>query len=302
MTDAQANQRELGSASGAGALILAAFLFSWGFIFVKAVALPTATTGFWRLAIGAVTLAGVALIRRTPWPRCFAPVLGAGICFGFHQLLYVRASQTTSIAIVTLVGALQPLLVAMVSRRLIGERVPRAMLFWSVISVLSVCLVVYANLNDRSRSLEGDLLSLVNLVVFTAYFLFTKRARELGAPTLTLTASVAAIALVVVLPMWLASEPRVAEAGWQWLLLIVLALGPGNGHLLMNWAHRRVSAAFSSLTLSLVPLLASAWAYWLFQEPYAWTHAAGMLLAACAVEGARRVERGSRAANTPARA
>ena len=85
-------------------------------------------------------------------------------------------------------------------------------------------------------------------------------------------------------------DSAMPAASWQWALIALLALGPGNGHLLMNWAHRVVSASLLTIVLSLVPLLASIWAHLVFGEPYGWLHVAGMLLVVMAIEGGRRAE------------
>jgi drug/metabolite transporter (DMT)-like permease len=282
---------KLASGAGVGAVVLAAAAFSWGFVFVKAAGLPTATIAFWRLLIGAAALVVASLVLRAPRPPLYGAVIGAGLCFGVHQLLYTAATQLTSIAVVTLMGAIQPLLVSLVSRRLIGERVPPALLAWSIVAITGVAIVVWANLGDPSRSLLGDVLSVINLLAFTAFFLFAKRARTEGVHTLTLTTWMLLIALVVVAPALLFAGPRAPVTGHQWLLLAALALLPGNGHLLVNWAHRHVSAALASIILAGVPLLAGIWAHLIFGEPYGLRHLAGMLLVAAAVEGGRRAER-----------
>jgi drug/metabolite transporter (DMT)-like permease len=286
---------KLASGAGVGAILLAAAAFSWGFVFVKAAGLPAATIAFWRLVIGAAALVVASLVLRAPRPQTYGAVIGAGLCFGVHQLLYTAATQLTSIAIVTLMGAIQPLLVALVSRRLLGERVPPLLLVWSLAAIAGIAIVVWANLGDPSRSALGDLLAVINLLAFTAFFLFVKRARTEGVHTLTLTTWMLAIALLIVAPALLFAEPRVPITGHQWLLIAALALLPGNGHLLVNWALRRVSAALASLTLAGVPLLAAIWAHLVFGEPYGIEHVAGMLLVAAAVEGGRRAERVSAA-------
>ncbi len=271
-------------------MLTASTVFSWGFVIVKALGLPAPAIAVSRLAIGAAVLFAAALIFKVRWPRNLAPVVLAGVCFGMHQLLYIVATQRTSIAIVTLMGALQPLLVSIVSRRTVGEPVPRALRGWALVGVLSVLLIVHANLGDSSQSLLGDLLAVVNLLAFTAFFLFTKRARLEGAPTVTLTASIFAVAMLVAAPALLFVSPVLPAHGWQWGLIALLALGPGNGHLLVNWAHSRVSATLASLTLGAVPLLASIWAHFVFGEPYGPEHVAGMVLAMVAIEGGRRAE------------
>lgn len=281
---------------GVAALAVAVTAFSWGFVIVKGVELPSAQIAAFRLAFGIVVIASASALLRVRWPRPSLPVLGAGVMFGLHQLLFIAATKRTSIAIVTLVGALQPLLVALVSRKAVGEAVPARLLGFAMLAVAGVGIVVGANVHDPSRTLVGDLLAVLNLLVFTAYFLFSKAARARGAPTLTFTAAVFVVALLVQIPALVVAGagpvgalrlPTPLELG----LLFTLAMVPGNGHLLVNWAHRRVTAALASLVLALVPLLASVWAHLVFGEPYGWRHVAGMVLVVAAIEGGRRVER-----------
>ncbi len=295
-------RRTPGDGGGVLAVVVALVAFSWGFPLVKVLPLPAATITTWRLVVGAAVLLGVAVARRAAWPRRAGPVVAAGLAFGLHQLLYAAAIQRTTIAIVTLAGALQPLLVAVVSRRTVGEAVPRALVGWSTCALAGIAVVVLATLDDGARSLGGDLLAVANLFAYTGYFLASKRGREDGAPTLTFTACVLAVALVVTAPALLLGGPAIPSGGAQWGTLALLALVPGNGHLLVNWAHPRVTAALSSLVLAALPLLASVWAALLFDEPYTWRHVLGMLLVLAAVEGGRRAERRGRTGALPDRA
>jgi len=264
--------------------------FSWGFVLVKALALPAATIAGWRLVIGALALSGALLVLKPARTGPLVPVLGAGLCFGLHQLAFISATHATSIAVVTLIGALQPLLVAVLGRRGTPERARTSVYLWSVVATAGVGLVVFANPNEKSRSLLGDGLAVVNLLLYSGFYLFSKRARETGWSTLPLTRNTFAISLLVVVPVWLLAPVVVPPSGPHWGMLAVLALLPGNGHLLVNWALPRVSAALGSLVLTSVPLLASLWAHLIFHEPYGLPQLAGMALVAAAIEGARRAE------------
>jgi drug/metabolite transporter (DMT)-like permease len=270
---------------GVLAMFLASFGFSWGFIIVKAVGLAPASVAFYRLMIGAGVLSSVALVRRERW-FFSGPVVVAGVCFGLHQLLFIAASQTTSIALVTLIGALQPLLVALAGRKAVGEEVAPGLYGCALLALAGVGLVMFANRGLPSTSTWGLSLSVLNLFAYTAYFLACKRARREGVPTLTLTAASLAIALVPVAPMLVLAPPH--ASAWQVGLLALMAVVPGNGHLLVNWAHPRVSATLGSLILSLVPVFASCWAHLLFDEPFGVLHAVGTLLTLVAVELGRR--------------
>lgn len=282
-----------GSGQGAGlaAVVLAMTAFSWGFVIVKVLPLEAAAIATWRLGIGVTVLTVAALLLRTRWPKARRPVAAAGLAFGLHQLLFIAATQATSIAIVTLIAALQPLLVGLVSRRTVGERVPPALLASALLAVVGVAVVVQANVADPSRSLGGDLLAVGNLLAFTAYFLSAKRARQLGTPTLTLTASFLGVAFAVVLPVGLVTGASFAVEPASLGLLALIALVPGNGHLLLGWAHRRISAVLASLVLAGVPLLAGLWAHLVLGEPYGPRHLLGMLLAAAAIVLGQWVER-----------
>lgn len=229
-------------------------------------------------------------LRRTPLPTHWPSVTVAGVCFGTHQLLFIAASQQTSIAVVTLLQGSMPLIIALVSRRLLGERLPGGLVTSNFLAVAGVALVVLANQSDRSHSPLGDCWAVLNLGAFLLYFLAGKRARDEGTGTLSLTGWSLIIAAMVVSPFFLLGQGGSGPVlqPWQLALLAFHALVPGNGHLLMNWAHPRLSAALSSLLLSLIPVLASLWAYLLLDEPYGAFHFVGTGLAIAAIELGRR--------------
>lgn len=278
--------------AGLAAVVTAVLGFSWGFTLVKIIPLDPAPLAVWRLALGAGLLAAIAFAWRMPWPRLRGATFVAGAAFGLHQLLYISAAQLTSVAVVTLIASLQPLVVALVSRRVVAETVPRALLAWSVVGISGVALAMVGTGGDEVRSLLGDVLAVANLAAFTGYFLAAKRARVDGAPTLTFTATFLATALVVVVPVavWGGLATLAVDAPTLGFLAL-LAFGPGSGHLLLNWAHPRVTAALASLALASVPALASLWAHLVLGEPFGAWHVAGIALVAAAMEGGRRVER-----------
>lgn len=286
----QEGDRDRGSPRGIAAVTVGATAFSFAFIFVKVIGLPPATLGFYKAIIATAVLGVVALVARAPLPKPLGPVLFAGVCFGLHQLIFIAATQKTSVAIVTMIGALKPLIIALISPWAVGERPAPSMKYLALLACAGIGLVVWANYDDPSRSLEGDLLAVLNLGVFTGFFLFAKRARSAGTHTLTLTVSQNLIAALVLAPALLFVTPVFPESSTQWWLLALFALGPGSGHLLVNWAHPRISAALASLILNAVPILASFWAHIFLDEPYGVPHLCGMAAVLLAVELGRRAE------------
>jgi drug/metabolite transporter (DMT)-like permease len=302
-TTATATARQQGE--GIAALVVATFGWSWAAIIIKLVPLSAGAVAAWRLLLGAAFLAVVAVVIRAPWPEKRRGMVEAGVAFGVHQLLFIAAVQETSIAVVTLLLATQPLVVSMLSQRVLGERVPAAQRACALLAAIGVGIVVHAGSSDGSSSLWGNLLAALNMISVVVYLFVAKRARLAGAPALTFTAGSMAAALVVVAPS-LALAPRWApDSVGSMLLLALLALGPGNGHLLLNWALPRLSATLTSVVISSIPVWAAVWAHWLLGEPLGWQHVAGIALVIFATELGRRIERtirspGDQSARQPA--
>jgi drug/metabolite transporter (DMT)-like permease len=190
-----------------------------------------------RLAGEAVTL---HLLR-----RCLAP----GFFFGTGMLIGFAAFQRTSIANATLIGALAPALILLGAGRFVGERADRDRLPFAVLSMGGMALVVLAGSSTSGASLSGDLLALVNLLFFTAYFLLMKRRRNDGMGSWAFLAAVFVIGTAVVAPVCaLMTEDLRAVNGTDWFLVAAMILGPGViGHGLMTWASGQLPVTTSSL-------------------------------------------------------
>ena len=278
---------------GQSAVALAAASFSWGFIIIKSIDLVPSSVAFWRLLGGAILITVIALLFSSSWKELRSPlIIIAGLAFGAHQLLYIAAAKLTSISIVTTLGATLPLWVTLLSSKFINERVPTLYYLFSLLAIAGVALIVTVNQGTHGHSWIGNGLAFINVLAFAAYFFAAKRLRMKKAETLPLTGSCLIIAMAVVVPamVFFSESSRVTPSQNEAILLAILVVGPANGHLLLNWAHAKVSAAFSSLCLSLVPLLASIWALLILGEPFTWVHLLGMLLVMLGIEGGRRLE------------
>jgi drug/metabolite transporter (DMT)-like permease len=274
---------------GFTAMAAAAFAFSWGALLVKAVGMPAPSTLFWRLFIGSVALlAALLVLRRSPSFGGWREQSFIALTFALHQWAFVLASSLTSVAMVALMVGMQPLLVTLLALRVTGESISARLLGWALLAVLGAALLFFADPGNAARSMLGDVFAVLNLLFYVAYFFASKRARLAGAGALPLTFVATAGALLFVVPGLAWAPLQMPPEGEHWLLLVALALGAGNGHLLVNWAHSRISAGLASMVLSSVPFLAGLWAHWVFHEPYGVPHVLGALCVAIAVEGARR--------------
>lgn len=255
---------------GMGALALTVLMWGLSGVAIKAVSTGGLVTALYRLwfAIPPLWLTMLAPSMRgrltRDWLR--ASLVG-GVLFNLHQLLYFTSLKLTTVANVTIIGALQPVLVLLVAGRMFGETVTRRALALSAIAFAGTVLVVFGAVHTPTWSPLGDLLAWINLFAFTAYFLASKRFRErVGAweyvVGMTTVAGFLMLAVVLVAGQDLGSpEP------WEWAVFVAIAIFPGTlGHVLSNWAHAHVSAFVASMILLAVPVVAALGAYVLLDE------------------------------------
>jgi drug/metabolite transporter (DMT)-like permease len=243
---------------GLSASALAATLWAFGGIFAALTYSSGILSAFYRLWLGVVLLTVItyAAGQRLSWSTLRHTWLG-GIFLAGDMMMFYSAVRLTSIVDVTVIGAFQPALVLVAARRMFDERLGRWDVFWIVIAMAGVTIAVLGPSPASHYRLLGDLLSVGALLSFSAYWLVSKRARE-QTQALEYTAGVTIIAAIVTGVVVLASGQaldRVHLTDWIWFAL--LALVPGSGHLLMNWAHRFVDASVSSAMSCLSPLVAA---------------------------------------------
>ncbi len=207
-------------------------------------------------------------VRRRLDRQWLAASVVGGVLFAGHQICFFNAVKLTNIANVSIIGALQPALVLLVAGRLFGERVTRASLAWAGVAFGGTIPVIVGAAGMPAWSPSGDALAFVNVFAFTTYFLASKHfRRQLG--TLEYIAGMTTVAGIVMMAVCLATGQELAAArGWEWGVLVFIALVPGTiGHFLSNWAHQHATAFVTSVMLLGVPVIASALAAVILDEP-----------------------------------
>ena len=254
-------------------------VFAWGFgpLFVKGIDASASTIVFWRVLIGTAIAVGFAYLvgGRITW-RLLVIVFPAGVCFAFSFIFGFASFQETSIVNATLIPALQPVLILLLATRMFGERRSGVELAYAALA-LSGVVVVVAGASSDGASLEGNVFAICNLLVFTAYFLLGKRARDADVHAWSFLAAVFAGACVVVVP-WslLSSHDLDAIQGTEWLLLLGLILLPGMvGHGLMMWSHHYVDVTVTSMMTLANPVVSIVGAWILYDQDLAPAQMAG---------------------------
>ena len=241
---------------GLGAAASAIVCWSVGNVMVTQVPMGGLQIAYWRILLGAVVYSGFVYgsgrritldqLRRT------APT---GIAISSEIAVFFVALKATTLASATVIGSLVPLLLMGVAARRFGERVTRFLVLMSLVALAGVVLVMSGASSSSAWSLRGDLLAVVALIGFAAYFALAKAARE-HVPALEFQACIWIVGSIILTPVALIDARGIdfPSAG-NWLWLVALLAVPGTGHMLMNWAHPRVRLTMTSMLTLAVPVL-----------------------------------------------
>jgi len=253
---------------GLSAAVGAILAWSAGNIMVRQVPMSGLQIAFWRILLAAVVYAVAVRLsgRRLTWTH-IKRTIPTGIVIGVEIAVFFVAIKSTTVANATVIGSLVPLLLMGVASHRFGEIITRFLVGTAVISLAGVALVMYGSSSEATWSLRGDLLSVVALVFFAAYFALAKSARQ-DVPALEFQAALWIVGTVVLFPVALVDAGGVdVPTARNWLWLIGLLLVPGTGHLLMNWAHPHVKLTVSGMLTLGVPVLTTIGGAVFLDEP-----------------------------------
>jgi drug/metabolite transporter (DMT)-like permease len=285
--------------AGLPLLAVSLAVFAWGFgpLFVKGIDASAPTIVLWRVTIGtAIAVPFAYLMGGRITLRLLLVAFPAGLCFALSFIFGFASFLETSIVNATLIPALQPVLILLLATRMFGERRTAVELTYAGIALAGVVVVV-AGASSEGSSLEGNVLAVLNLVVFTGYFLLGKRARDTDVHAWSFLAAVFIGACVVVVPWGLiASHDLDAIHGTDWLLLLGLILFPGMvGHGLMTWAHHYVDVTVTSMMTLANPVVSIVGAWILFDQELEPAQMVGGVVVLAALGAILRRQRAERA-------
>lgn len=271
MTFAQRSSTSLRQRDDIHVIAAITAVVAWGIgpIFNKAMTVDTPAIVFYRMLIGAPMMIVVAyrtggaltrdLMRKTALP---------GVLFGLSFLSGFASVKMTSIANATLITTVQPILVLFVAPKLFGERIRARQLMYSAFSMSGVLLVVLAAASTSGAKLSGDLMALLNVVIWTVYFILSKKRRVAGVHSWSYLAAVFLWASFFILPFGVvASNDLGAMESLDWVYVVAMAIGPGLvGHGLMTWAQSHVDVTLASLLGLMSPVISTVAAWFVFGE------------------------------------
>lgn len=254
---------------GIVAVSVATAVWAGGTVIVKWSSLGGLHFAMFRLWAG-VVVSSVALLvtrRRLTWTTFRACAFG-GVCFAADIGIAFSAVKLTSIADVSLIGALTPVVIVLVSAKLLKEHVGRV--DWALlgVSAAGVAIVGLGSSGSPTWSPLGDFLAFVGIATWSAYWFFSRHARR-EVSSIEYFACVMIAGALVMTPMALLVQgvPAMPSAS-DWAAVCTVAIIPGFvGHTLVIWSHRHVESWLSALTTQCTPVLAALLAWWVLGEP-----------------------------------
>lgn len=235
-------------AIGISADLIAATMWGFSGIIVAYSNTAPLVLTFYRLWIStALMLAALLLHRRRLSWKVLARAAPSGVLLGANLACYVFAFKLTTIADASVIGALQPAIVLIAAASLFREAIGRREVILTAVAIVGVVGVVAGTRVSIGAHGRGDVIAIIGTLFFTGYWLLAKSARA-QIPTFEFMCGVWISAALALTPVALASgESFTAIPGRNWPWIVALAIVPGIGHTMMNWAHRVVDASVSSV-------------------------------------------------------
>ncbi len=157
-------------------------LYGTGFVGAK-YGLPYAepvTFLVWRFAIAACVVAGIGLFFKANWPKSWREAFHIGVAgmltVGTFSLgVFVAIDMGLSPALSALIIALQPVLVAVVARRMLGESLKLFQWLGLVFGLIGIVFVVSQKLDFTSVHMTGLGMAVIGLLGLSFGNLYQKR-------------------------------------------------------------------------------------------------------------------------------
>jgi drug/metabolite transporter (DMT)-like permease len=261
---------------------------------------PSLVIAAGRLGLATLILAPLALSRhRASLNRLkrndLTIGLLAGVFLALHFWTWIASLERTSVVSSVVLVTTAPIWVALLSSRILKERVSLRTVAGLVLALAGGLIVASSGRSGWAGfvgSIAGDLLALAGAWMMAGYLLAGRslRARLPLLPYLFLVYGMAAVILSGACLATGLNPFATSRQGWIWIAL--LALAPQLlGHSIFNWALRHLPAAVVSIALLGEPIGSAVLAYFFLREaPEALEVAGAVLILSGIVVAARQAE------------
>jgi drug/metabolite transporter (DMT)-like permease len=267
---------------------------------------PSLVVTAWRLILAVIILTPLAWRRRGDELRRLTPfqiklAIAAGVMLAFHLATWISSLAFTSVASSVALVNTNPLWIGLVVYFVLGERLSRFTIIGVGLALVGSILVALSDggvltvepgaatlqvnwqklatpAGKTDTALLGDGLALLGAALVSGYLLVGRRLRPymstLSYVWVVYTAAMVTMVIVIIV----AQQPLLGYAGWAYLGMLWLALGPQLlSHTSYNWALAHLSTTFVALAILGEPLGAAIFAYFFFGESFVPVQLAGFV-------------------------
>ena len=242
----------------------------------------------WRFTVLAAILVVAMLVARRRWPRWRSWLRQGSIALlsqaGYLLMVFEGVRFGVDGGTVALIAALQPLLVATVAGRFLGERANGWMWSGMIVGFAGVALVVSGQLEQTGAPLWAYALPLIGVLCLGTGTVLQRRwhMHDDLLQTIAMQSIVAASAFMLVALVRGHAAPPTSLDVWGAIIWLVLLASLG-GYVLYVTVTRSHGATFVSTMLYLTPPTTMLWVWLVFGVPISVLGIVGMAVAAMGV-------------------
>lgn len=269
-------------------VFLSVLVWGIGPVLTLGVDMSINSTIFYRVLFWPIVLFVIIKLRRIrlEWQALRVAII-PGFIFGWSTISGFMSFTTTSIVNATIIGNLSTAFTLLVAPRLLGERLRGLQVVFALTSFAGVAGVVLGAESGGASALRGDVLALINSVLWTAYFISSKKLRTGGVNTWAFMFGISVMQCLVAGPWALITSTDISTISWHdFFLILTMTLVSGTiGHTTMVWAQRFVPASTSSLICLLGPVISTGFAWLFFGQTVAVVQAIGSIVVLVSLAG-----------------
>lgn len=273
----------------------------------RADAAPLTLLG-WRFTALALLLVTVARIRHLPWPTWAAwrrqLAIGLLCQAAYLFLVFEGISHGVPGGTAALVAALQPMLVATVAGRLLGEHTTGRMWLGLTLGLVGVAVVVGGDVGSADAPLWAYFMPVAGMLCLGSGTVLERRLKppESLLETVMMQAVVSAAVFMTLALVFGQAAPPVSLEFWR-AVLWLLVLASLGGYVMYVFVARRQGATAVSTLLYLTPPTTMLWVFLMFGTPVPLAGFAGLAISAAGVllvlRGRMALDRAQRKSSTP---
>jgi drug/metabolite transporter (DMT)-like permease len=236
-----------------------------------------AVIGWWTVLLVLKARRGRPLPTATAWRSAALP----GLFFGANIALFFTAITKTSIAHAEFIAALNPLVLLPLGALFFSESPNWRALRWGGLSILGVALVLFFGPESGAASVEGDLLMIGVIALWTGYLLSSKRARASGVGTLDFMSCMMPIGVLMAAPIAavIAGADVFALNGRGWTVVVILTFLTGMlSHGCIVFAQQHIPVATIGIMQTAQPAIAVCFGFLILGEAVRLPQMVGMAL------------------------